>query len=60
MTRDTPYAPPRHADDAEGHAVLDVLAEAFLSDSVARQLVPSLWLALTTGRSMGDTGMVIV
>ncbi|MBF8189099.1 hypothetical protein ITP53_25870 [Nonomuraea sp. K274] len=46
MTLNTPYASVRHA-------VLDVLAEAFLSDSVARQLVPSQWLEPTTGRAPG-------
>ncbi|GAA1014870.1 hypothetical protein Aple_053030 [Acrocarpospora pleiomorpha] len=46
MTIDTPYALVRRADDAERHALLDVLAAAFLSDSVAT--------------SMGDTGMGIV
>ncbi|MGI5149605.1 hypothetical protein ACQEVC_25265 [Plantactinospora sp. CA-294935] len=51
MTQDTPYAGVRQVDDAAGQAVLDVLTETFLSDPVARQLVPSQWLALTTDRA---------
>ncbi|MBB5480750.1 hypothetical protein [Micromonospora parathelypteridis] len=76
MNPSTPYAAVLQVDDAAGHAVLDVLSEAFSIDPIARQIVPSRWLAPTAGRvldaehpdvpevvrpaRMGDTGREIV
>lgn len=50
MIQDTPYAAVWQVDDAAGNAVLDVLVETSLSDPIARQIVLSQCLALTTGR----------
>jgi hypothetical protein len=51
MNLRTTYAAVLQVDDAAGHAVLDVLTEAFPIDPIARQVVPSWWLAPTAARA---------